>query len=253
MVLAVLFLVAFSAPIIWYPDVPAWLLIVFEVVEIVTWVVFAADLVVRFILSPSKKKFLKSNVIDIIAVLAPLLRPIRAIRALSTLILATRRFGGQMKFQLLFYVLAIALAIWFIAGLAITEIERSVPGTTIHNVLDGWWWSFITMATVGLGDTYPVTEEGRLIGVILVLTGIATIGTLTASIAAWFAESTRKAQVEIQSELDTTEAKLDSLRREIAELRKLVSELHAKGLGDGGSSAQGSGTQGSDTRGSGKK
>ena len=50
------------------------------------------------------------------------------------------------------------------------------------------------MSTVGYGDRYPVTVEGRLVAATLMVAGIALLGVVTASIAAWFVENVRRAQ-----------------------------------------------------------
>lgn len=85
------------------------------------------------------------------------------------------------------------------------------------------------MATVGYGDVYPVTIEGRLVAVGLVVTGIALVGTVTAYIASWFAAQTRAAELAIQAEIDESEDKIDALSRQVAALQKLIAERLPEG------------------------
>ena len=80
------------------------------------------------------------------------------------------------------------------------------------------------MATVGYGEVFPITVEGRLVAVGLVVTGIALIGTVTAYIASWFAAQTRAAEVAIKAEIDESEDKIDALARQVEELRALVAQ-----------------------------
>ena len=68
----------------------------------------------------------------------------------------------------------------------ITITERSVEGSNIKNFGDGLWWAVTTVTTVGYGDRYPTTTEGRFLAVLLMIMGISLVGVITASVAAWF-------------------------------------------------------------------
>ncbi len=45
---------------------------------------------------------------------------------------------------------------------------------------DAFWWAFSTVTSVGYGDFYPVTLEGRLVAAVLMTAGVALFSTLTA-------------------------------------------------------------------------
>jgi voltage-gated potassium channel len=66
-------------------------------------------------------------------------------------------------------------------------------------------WAVVTETTVGYGDVSPVTLEGRLIAVVLMLTGIGVIGVFTATVASLFFEQ------EKESELASVVARLDAI------------------------------------------
>lgn len=53
---------------------------------------------------------------------------------------------------------------------------------------DALWWSFVTVTTVGYGDISPITPGGRIVGIVMMLTGIGFLGILTAGIASIFIE-----------------------------------------------------------------
>jgi voltage-gated potassium channel len=196
--------------------------VVFEAVQVLTWFAFAIDYVVRLVISHERTRFLRHHILDLAAVLLPVLRPLRV---LSIVFLSTRKLSKVLKNRVITYVAVTAIAVWFVAGLAVTDVERLAVGSNIHDVWEGWWWAFITMATVGYGDVFPVTIEGRLVAVALVVTGITLIGTITAYIAAWFAEARREAEAAIISEIDTAEDKIDRLSREVKQLKALVEQL----------------------------
>lgn len=65
------------------------------------------------------------------------------------------------------------------------DAEQAAPGANIKTPGDALWWAATTVTTVGYGDRYPVTTQGRLIAVALMVVGIAMVGAITASVAAW--------------------------------------------------------------------
>lgn len=77
------------------------------------------------------------------------------------------------------------------AGIEITLAERGEPGATIQGVGDGLWWAITTLTTVGYGDIYPSTTEGRFIAVGLMVSGICVLGVISATVAAWFVKMTQ--------------------------------------------------------------
>ena len=76
----------------------------------------------------------------------------------------------------------------FVAALGVFEAERDAPEASITTFGDALWWVLTTITTVGYGDLYPVTAEGRLVAGGLMVAGIAVLGTVTAAIATWFLE-----------------------------------------------------------------
>jgi voltage-gated potassium channel len=54
---------------------------------------------------------------------------------------------------------------------------------------DSLWWGIVTLTTVGYGDIVPETQKGRVAGVFLMLTGIATLGIISGTLASAFRSS----------------------------------------------------------------
>ncbi len=63
--------------------------------------------------------------------------------------------------------------------------QKNLPGTEIKNPGLAIWFVFQTVTTVGYGDVVPIDMTGRIIAIIIMLAGIGTVSTLTASTAAY--------------------------------------------------------------------
>ena len=71
-------------------------------------------------------------------------------------------------------------------------IVETAPDSNIKTAEDAVWWTFVTITTVGYGDKYPVTTEGRLIGIIVMVVGVGLFGTYTGYIASLFVSEGKK-------------------------------------------------------------
>ena len=81
---------------------------------------------------------------------------------------------------------------------------------------DALWWSMQTVTTVGYGDVVPEHAAGRLIGVVLMLQGIALLTVITASVTAALIEQARRRRSEpdaILAKLEQMEARLEAIER----------------------------------------
>jgi voltage-gated potassium channel len=150
------------------------------------WLAFAVDLIYGIWKAESKKEFLKRHPLEIASVLLPFLRPLRLMRVISFGSLALQKVAIGRQFAITVKVAISALFISYIAAIQITISERSIEGSNIKTFSDGLWWAVTTVTTVGYGDRYPTTTEGRTLAVLLMITGISLVGVITASVAAWF-------------------------------------------------------------------
>lgn len=218
--LAVLFGVAYAVPIV-APDADAWVHRLCTHVEWVVWAAFAFDYAVRLVLAPAKWLFVRRHPLDLLAVLLPLVQPLRLMRLVSTLLLVGRRARMAPQITLTTYVAGAVVGLLMFGSLAVLHVERTAPNGNIKTLGDAVWWSFTTMTTVGYGDHAPTTGLGRVLAVGLMLSGIALLGVVTANIAAWFISRFERddAQERRQTEL------LEALTREVRELRAEVARL----------------------------
>jgi voltage-gated potassium channel len=93
-----------------------------------------------------------------------------------------------VKKNLMMSVIGFLMAAWFVVGYFVYLFENSRADANIHSFADGLWWGVVTFLTVGYGDRYPVTVEGRLIAVFLMVTGVITMSIVTAKISTYFLE-----------------------------------------------------------------
>ena len=183
--LALVFLIAYSYPAFVTP-ISAETQSLIEIVQWVCWLAFAIDLLVGISISTSKLNYLKHHIIDVAAVLLPFLRPLRLMRVLSFGGLVIQKVAIGRQFAITMKVAIASIFLAYVAAVQVTISERGVEGSNIKNFGDGLWWAVTTVTTVGYGDRFPVTTEGRLLAVLLMLAGISLVGVITASIASWF-------------------------------------------------------------------
>jgi voltage-gated potassium channel len=53
----------------------------------------------------------------------------------------------------------------------------------VDTFFDAVWWSVVTLTSLGYGDIYPVTTEGRIVGIFLMFFGIILIGVIAGSVS----------------------------------------------------------------------
>jgi voltage-gated potassium channel len=112
-----------------------------------------------------------------------ILRGLRATRTISKVLLRRRSESTALAAFLL------ALVLVAFASIAVLHVEG---GTSEANILtgdDALWWSITTLTTVGYGDRFPVSSEGRAIAMLLMAAGVGLFGTFSATLAAWFIDS----------------------------------------------------------------
>ena len=218
---AVIFLVTFSIQVIAnIPDSQAEL---YDGIIWGTWVLFVIDYFVSLWLAERRLHWFLRN-LHMAAILAlPMLRPLRLMRLLSVLRLSHRVAGRALRGRLLTYAFGSAILLCYAAALAVLDAEQNDREANIKNIWDALWWAAVTIAGVGYGDHYPVTTVGRLVGVGLMIGGIALIGVVAASLAAWMIESlgNRVVEAEQQSVVDVR-AELAGVNAQLAALTAML-------------------------------
>ena len=182
-ILAVLYLGLYSVEVLGH--LPPALFFDFVVISDVIWAIFIIDFVARFFLTPAKMPFLKRNAIELVALILPFFRAFRMFRVIIALGFLSR-VGKTLNARINIYVGVILPLLIYVCALGVYDAEHKAPGANILNFGDSIWWAFVTICTIGYGDYYPVTFEGRAIAVLLMVAGLAFISVITVSVATMF-------------------------------------------------------------------
>ena len=79
-------------------------------------------------------------------------------------------------------------AVWVTDAWLVYNAEKGAAGANITSYGDALWWGIVTFLTVGYGDKYPVTGLGRQLASVLMVSGVACVGIITAKISSIFLE-----------------------------------------------------------------
>jgi voltage-gated potassium channel len=140
--------------------------------------------------------------------------------------------GARRLFERIGRVAIFATAVVFLgAALAYRAEHPTNPGFKTFG--DALWWAIVTLTTVGYGDIVPKTTAGRVVGVMIMITGVAILGVLAGSLASFFrisgAPETESPSVVADPDLA---GEVADLRQEIAGLTHQISQLIAQGSDD---------------------
>jgi voltage-gated potassium channel len=218
-----LFLLAYAVRVL-KPDLPSKGHLTVEIVELVTWAALLVDIAVRLGLSTNRRRFLRTHIFDLIVLALPAARPLRVLRLVSILTAVHRRVTAGTRLRLSVYVGGTTALLVFVASLAVLDAERHSAKANITTYGESLWWTICTVSTVGYGDHYPITVEGRAIAVGLMIGGIGLLGFVTGSLASWFTDQFSQLQAnEVETRDDVAELLVEvrTLRAEIAELKRL--------------------------------
>ena len=162
---------------------------------------FFSEFSYRFIKADNKLAFMKWGWIDLLSSipmfdflragrLLRLIRLLRIFRAFSsTRQLLNHIFVNKAKGSLTsLSILAVLLIIF--SSIAILEVEDD-PNSNIKTAEDAIWWAYTTITTVGYGDKFPLTTEGRIIAMVLMTFGVGLFGTFTAYVASIFVKDNK--------------------------------------------------------------
>jgi len=155
------------------------------------YAIFVTELIARIIASwhtltsvDGLLQFVRQYWLSVLAAILPAFRILRFLRVIIVL-RAFQPFVARRTHRLAFLTGVTVPLLLLTAAVTVLDAERDAIGANITSFGDALWWSLASITTVGYGDRYPVTDEGRLVATFLMIIGIGLFGSLTALLAAW--------------------------------------------------------------------
>jgi len=141
------------------------------------------------------------------------IRGLRLGQIVSGLVLRTRAEATVLAASLAALMLVVTCSI------AILRFEDDMT-SNITTGGEAIWWAISTLTTVGYGDYYPTTGEGRVVASILMVAGLALNGSLAAFLAAWFLQPKRKRRSEEDDQKE--------LKKELEAIRYSIERMNVR-------------------------
>ncbi len=147
-------------------------------------VIYAIDITARARLAPHHLYYVRRNPVSVASVFIPFLRVVFSLQLLRVIFQRGNIWRFVLAASLLF--LNLTIVVYF--------YERHAPHGNIKTIGNALWWAVVTLTTVGYGDFYPVTWEGRVAAALLMFVGFAVLATITAQISSSFIDQAAQAR-----------------------------------------------------------
>ncbi len=200
------------------------------------WLFFVLETLVLSSLVKNKKHYLLSNWMNllIIGVGMPLLwgaggyaarlRLLRLVLLIPLMLNTSNTVRRVLSRNHLGTTLLVALVFTLMAGMLITGIDPN-----IEDIWEGFWWAWVTVATVGYGDIVPTNTAGKIFGAVVILFGVGFFSLLTASFSAYFVS---RGEIEIEEEEAEEIYRLKDLEKRMQRIEKTLQRIETQLDGD---------------------
>ena len=225
---AISILSVFNMVITYFPGVDPDAANVVYIINAVLTVLFIYDFVLRLATAPSRSNYFFRNYgwADLLACV-PAFRIFRLFRIYKAYRLIHKYGVAYIKTYLsnnraasaLYILVLMVILIIEVGSFMVLQQERADPAANITTAGDAIWWAYVTITTVGYGDQFPVTGGGRMVGIMVMTTGVAVFATFAGLISSKLLSSPAK-----EEEKPEEAAEGDAVARARAELKQLISE-----------------------------
>ncbi|MEA3406221.1 MAG: ion channel [Pseudomonadota bacterium] len=218
-------------------------------VSVLIWVVFTAELIVNLFNVTDKVRYLRQNWMNVLIVIVAF--PWIAWGSDWAVVIRSLRLLLFLRFFAHFYKDMVAILKRHKLGQILMGAAFLIVGSggmfayiEDRDILDGIWYSLVTVTTVGYGDIVPETESGRIFGGLLILFGVVLFSLVTANISAFLiGTGQRKQEREILEYVHSMEERIEQqskdnqqhvemivkhMTKEIRELKEQIKEINSK-------------------------
>lgn len=216
---ALIFLALYSVRVLAQPRAPAAHAI--DVGLVAVYLAFVLDYLARLRFAHPRWKWFVKHLWELPILVLPFLRPLRLLSLAVVVNSLQRAVGHTIRGRVIIYTAFGAVAIVYAASLAVLEAERAAPASDakIGTFGGALWWAMTTVTTVGYGDKHPITAEGKMVAVALMIGGITLLGSVTATLASWIVQRVGEEDTAQQA---ATAAQIDELHAEVRRLADYV-------------------------------
>ncbi len=184
------------------------------------WLAFLGELIVMLAVVPDRGRWLRDHPLELaIVVLTPpflpaslqaarVFRLLRLLRLMRAAVLVRRLLSTEGVRDAAVFAMFTVLG----GGAAYAAVEK---GQNL-SAWDGVWWAITTVTTVGYGDSYPRTDIGRVIAIVVMLVGIGFVAVLTAAAASRFTRASGEDGSQVTAltgQVEDLTARLDAVER----------------------------------------
>lgn len=200
--LAVVFVLALAAELILsaqgepIPGVLTWS-------QTAIWIFFGVQFGLGILLSPDRARYLRRHWITAVSLLLPffrilrvlraarVLRALSGVRALSAFNRAARTLGEVLAWSRAGYPLALVGTMAVLGSATLYLFEAESATTRIDDYGEALWWTLTTLTTIGAASE-PVTVGGRIVGLLVMASGLIILGYVAGVVGALLFERGRR-------------------------------------------------------------
>lgn len=205
-----------------------------DIANLSVWLFFVIETAVLTFLVQDKWRYLRQNWLNLLIIIAGLpllffdhgplvvfLRALRIVLVLSLLVPWVKFMINFLTDNRLDTTIAACVMFLILAGTFITVID---PAFT--SVVDGIWWAWVTISTVGYGDMVPESGLGRVFAAVLIFLGLGLFSVITANFSAILMQRKIKYQLdEEKKRLDVLMKVVERIESDDTEVMRLLKKL----------------------------